>query len=140
MHRLINRLGNVFVFYAVVVLSSGVLYSIFEHKKLLDGLWWAQVTAMTVGYGDMYPTTLPGKIVASVLMITVVFVIIPLITAQVAAKLIVNSDAFTNTEQEEIKTLLKKIAKQTKDTNGTRNSNSSSSRTAESARPDLPRR
>lgn len=34
-----------------------------------DALWWAMVTVSTVGYGDHYPTTDIGKIVASVILI-----------------------------------------------------------------------
>jgi len=33
-----------------------------------DALWWAFATITTVGYGDHYPVTLAGRLVASVLM------------------------------------------------------------------------
>ncbi len=35
-----------------------------------DALWWAFVTITTVGYGDHYPVTLEGRLIAAVLMTT----------------------------------------------------------------------
>ena len=37
-------------------------------KTAEDALWWAYVTITTVGYGDLYPVTTEGRIVALVLM------------------------------------------------------------------------
>jgi len=34
-----------------------------------DALWWALTTVTTVGYGDMYPVTTEGRIIAAVLML-----------------------------------------------------------------------
>lgn len=34
-----------------------------------DALWWACVTATTVGYGDFYPVTAEGRVVAVALML-----------------------------------------------------------------------
>lgn len=38
-------------------------------KNIGDAFWWAIVTVTTVGYGDVYPVSPGGKIVASMLMI-----------------------------------------------------------------------
>lgn len=34
-----------------------------------DALWWACVTMATVGYGDYYPVTVPGRLLAVILMV-----------------------------------------------------------------------
>lgn len=38
--------------------------------NLREALWWSLATITTVGYGDKYPTTLEGQLVAAVLMLT----------------------------------------------------------------------
>lgn len=35
-----------------------------------DALWWSYVTITTVGYGDLYPVTLEGRLIAVALMTT----------------------------------------------------------------------
>jgi voltage-gated potassium channel len=39
-------------------------------KTAGDALWWSVSTITTVGYGDVYPTTGEGRIVAAILMIS----------------------------------------------------------------------
>jgi voltage-gated potassium channel len=39
-------------------------------KTFADALWWGIVTFLTVGYGDLVPVTTPGRMIASVLMLS----------------------------------------------------------------------
>ncbi len=96
--------------YLLLIVVSGLLYWLFEDGKSPgDAVWWAVVTASTVGYGDTYPTTWAGRVLAGILISVMVLFVIPLITAHFASKLIVDNDAFQHEEQEEIKNQLREI-------------------------------
>ena len=56
-------LGGVFVFVAETGRNQGMF------GRLFDSIWWAFVTITTVGYGDRYPVTTLGRILAIVLML-----------------------------------------------------------------------
>jgi voltage-gated potassium channel len=53
-------------------------------KNFADGLWWAITTVTTVGYGDRYPTTTEGRLLAVMLMFMGIS-LVGVITASVAA-------------------------------------------------------
>lgn len=92
----------------MIVVSAG-LYSVFEHASVGDALWWAVVTASTVGYGDISPKSLPARLMAALLISVMVLLVVPLITAHFASKLIVDNDAFHHDEQEELKANLRRV-------------------------------
>ena len=39
-----------------------------QFGTLIDAIWWAVVTATTVGYGDFFPVTIGGRVLAAILM------------------------------------------------------------------------
>lgn len=90
---------------------ASISYSLFEHQSIFNSIWWAIVTALTVGYGDLYPHTLGGKVTGILLMHIVTLFIIPIVIARMANKVIVNKDAFTHEEQQEIKDMLRQFTK-----------------------------
>ncbi len=96
--------------YIGLIVACSIGYRRFEENVSIgDSIWWAVVTASTVGYGDIAPKTLQGRILGGVLISFMVLIVIPLITAHFASKLIVDNDAFQHEEQEEIKNQLREI-------------------------------
>jgi voltage-gated potassium channel len=51
----------------MLIATFGIMY--FEHMNFGDALWWSFVTVTTVGYGDLSPASIGGRIIASVLMV-----------------------------------------------------------------------
>lgn len=91
-----------------IVVGGGVLFVAVEPEQNLstwDGLWWATETVTTVAYGDIYPTTPLGRIVATVVM-TAGIGFVALLTGALAQRFLYGSDGFTGPDQAD---LLKKI-------------------------------
>jgi voltage-gated potassium channel len=87
----------------LILLAASVSFELAEHRGAWDSIYWAIITATTVGYGDAFPTTTAGRVVAICLVSSMVLFFIPMVTASFASKLIVDRDAFTHEEQEEMK-------------------------------------
>jgi len=71
----------------LVLLVFGILLWLFERKRnpgqfggsaasgIGSGFWWSAVTMTTVGYGDKYPVSVGGRLIALVWMFTAIIII-----------------------------------------------------------------
>ena len=86
-----RELGMFFFFLlvAMVIFSSAAYYAEFgiegtHFRSIPGGFWWAIVTMTTVGYGDMYPVGVMGKLVGTLCVIAGVLTIalpVPVVVA-----------------------------------------------------------
>ena len=65
--------SSVFIILVLMLASSLCMYSL-EHEaqpevfsNAFSGIWWSVSTLLTVGYGDIYPITIPGKIMGIII-------------------------------------------------------------------------
>lgn len=63
-------LSSLFMIAMLILASSLCMYG-FEHdaqpevfNNAFSGIWWAMSTVLTIGYGDIYPITIGGRIIA----------------------------------------------------------------------------
>lgn len=66
-------LSSIFVVALLMVISAVIMYNIESSAQpevfnnALDALWWSVATFTTVGYGDIFPVTVPGKILSAII-------------------------------------------------------------------------
>ncbi|MDP2218334.1 MAG: potassium channel family protein [Methanolobus sp.] len=72
-----------FITFSFIVIS-GAIFGWVENQSVVDGIWWAIATVTTVGYGDLYPKTVPGRLFASLLML-VGIACVSILTANIAS-------------------------------------------------------
>ena len=66
-------ISSMFVVFLLILIASILMYSV-EHEaqpeqfnNIFQSMWWAIATLTTVGYGDIYPITVAGKILSAII-------------------------------------------------------------------------
>ncbi|MBP5669002.1 MAG: ion transporter [Lachnospiraceae bacterium] len=79
--RMNQILSSIFMIAMLLMASSLCMYS-FEHDVQPDkfnnafaGIWWSLSTVLTIGYGDIYPITIGGRIMAIIISLLGVCVV-----------------------------------------------------------------
>jgi len=70
-----DLLSSFFIVSLLMLISSVLMYSLENESQpevfsnAFSGLWWAVATFTTVGYGDIFPITVGGKIMAGIIAV-----------------------------------------------------------------------
>jgi voltage-gated potassium channel len=134
--RVLNRAGGDALRgrLAVYVLASSAILSYASALAVLDveqdapggnihtlgeALWWALTTVTSVGYGDYFPVTIPGRLVAAGLMVLGIAVL-GVVTATVASWLVesVAADAADDESADALRQELAAVRAQLAELNG----------------------
>lgn len=87
------------LFLVVVAGAAQASFNTDEFPNMWDGVWWAVVTATTVGYGDIAPDDVEGRIIGIVVMLPGIG-FLSVLTATVASRFVqtdTNSDEMLET-------------------------------------------
>lgn len=99
-------LSSMFIVVLLMIIASVLMYHIENtaqpnvFNNALSGLWWAIATFTTVGYGDIFPITVAGKILSGIISILgIALVAVP--TGIISAGFIEQSDIDINAESKQ---------------------------------------
>lgn len=104
-----NRLWLILAIYALSLLAGAIVFAVIEQKSFADGIWWATVTSLTIGYGDLTPVTPLGRFVGILFGHFWIFVVIPMIVANIIMHLVEDKHLFSDDEQRELMARLRRI-------------------------------
>jgi len=83
---------------AIVVVAAGVLIRFVDHQEYSNvwvGMWWAVQTVTTVGYGDVTPARVTGRLVGAAVMLEGV-AFIAILTAVITSTFVARATRVTD--------------------------------------------
>ena len=82
------RIASILTIAAICIAGAAqAAFASGDFTSLWDGIWWAVTTTTTVGYGDLYPTTVSGRIIGMMLMFLGIG-FLSLLTASIASRFV----------------------------------------------------
>ena len=86
---------------AVVVVASGVLMRVADHREyrnIWTGMWWALQTVTTVGYGDVTPRHVSGRLIGAIVMLEGI-AFLAIITAVITSSFVARAERLRNLDE-----------------------------------------
>jgi voltage-gated potassium channel len=108
--KVANDFRIIVLLYVVSLILGGASFALLEDRSIGDGMWWAVVTALTIGYGDLAPATGIGRVVAACFQHFWAYGMIPLIAVNLLTHVVRDDNQFSHDEQEWQETAIKAIA------------------------------
>ena len=89
----------------ILIIFSGIIFNWLEYQDssiqgIFRGMWWAITTVTTVGYGDLYPESDTGRILATAVMIIGIG-FVAILTANIASYFVEKDKNKENEDQDE---------------------------------------
>lgn len=99
--QIANRGKWLFMLMIIDFVGCSAAYGYIEKKGPIESGWWAIVTGFTVGYGDQYPQTTPGRGVGAFLIVSMA-VLWLIASAYITARVVIDTNEFSHDEQERL--------------------------------------
>lgn len=109
-----DSLKELWIIYLVSLVVVSIAFMVVEHQPAITSFWWAIVTGLTIGYGDIYPHTIAGQVLTVIWAHYTVIFILPLFVGRVVVSVMDNKNEFTDSEQKKILEILRRIDRNTK--------------------------
>lgn len=105
-----NNLGVTLLVAFIFIIFSGIFIAGIDPSvdSLWEGIWWAWVTVTTVGYGDIVPSSVAGKIFGAFLILLGIG-LFSLLTANFSALFIAREEKNVRQKEEDAINILKQI-------------------------------
>jgi voltage-gated potassium channel Kch len=87
---------------ATVVVVSGIAMRLVDHTEYKDiwvGMWWAMQTVTTVGYGDVTPSKMGGRLLAAFVMLEGI-AFLAVVTAAITSSFVARAEKERQAEED----------------------------------------